>query len=196
MIDKALEMYKNLGISPNSERRDLLINSMKSLENSGVNCQSCTGLCCTFISNSMQTDPIQTLELYIYLQNEKMWNDELIEELKNVVKNNRLDYEISTGAGSSFRRTYTCPFYNKGPKGCSISPEYKPYGCLAFNAKAQNIKEGENCSSNTEFLTQRDDVYNEEEEKANSLIKEKMNLNWSKLPMPVSLLELHKKISS
>jgi Fe-S-cluster containining protein len=194
MIEKAVEIYKNLGISSNTERRELLVNSMKSLKSDGVNCQSCTGLCCTFVSNSMQTDPIQTLELYIYLQNENMWNDQLVEELGEVVKNNRLDYEISTGARSSFRRTYTCPFYNKGPKGCSISPESKPYGCLAFNAKAKDTKEGENCSLNTEFLIERDNKYSQIEQAANDSLKKLFGLDWDKLPMPVALLNLHQKI--
>lgn len=196
MREKALEIYEELGISSNSMRRDLLINSMKSLESTGINCQSCTGLCCTFISNSMQTDAIQTLELYIYLQNENMWNDELIEELELVVKNNRLDYEISTGAGSSFRRTYTCPFYNKGPKGCSISPEYKPYGCLAFNANGQNVNKGEDCSSNKEFLLERDSTYVNIENLANDSLKKTLSFDWDKLPMPVALLEIHKKLTN
>ncbi|WP_127718465.1 hypothetical protein [Halobacteriovorax sp. HLS] len=198
MIEKAKDLYAQLihaqELVDNSTRRKVLIDSMRELEASGVNCQSCTGCCCTFISNSMQTDGVQTLELYIYLHDKEMWNDSLISRLNEVIKNNRLDYEISTGQGSSFRRTYTCPFYNSGPKGCSISPESKPFGCLAFNALGKGVSAGENCTSNIEVLKQREDIFENNEQRANVYLKSILSLDWDKLPMPVALLRLHESI--
>jgi Fe-S-cluster containining protein len=198
MLETANEIYRDLlenhSLKDNFQRREVLIDSMKNLKNSGINCQSCTGLCCTFISNSMQTDPIQTLELYQYLLTNEMWNEKLVQELNEVIRNNRLDYEISTGAGSSFRRTYTCPFYNKGPKGCSISPESKPFGCLGFNAFDEDVSGGENCKSDIEVLKKREDLFEENEQKVNHYLKTTLNLYWDKLPMPVALIELDKAL--
>ncbi|MFI5390895.1 MAG: hypothetical protein ACHQYQ_05990, partial [Bacteriovoracales bacterium] len=66
----------------------------------------------------------------------------------------RLDYEIPTTRGIPLRRTYTCPFFEPGPKGCSIDSRSKPYGCLAFNPTEKNSKGGGSCSSNKEILKQ------------------------------------------
>lgn len=178
---------------PNYEQRRSVLNSnMQNLLKSEINCFSCSGLCCTFVSNSMQTDPIQTLELYIFLQREKRWNEDLVEELEEVIRNNRLDYEIQTGLGSSFRRTYTCPFYNKGPKGCSIDPEWKPFGCLGFNARTPGASEGSDCSSDLDLLKRRESMYEEAENVSNRYLIEELKLDWEKLPMPVALLKLDK----
>ncbi|WP_157765822.1 hypothetical protein [Halobacteriovorax marinus] len=200
MTNKAQNLYEHLLSSfelPNyAVRRSVLNENMNSLLDREINCFSCSGLCCTFVSNSMQTDPVQTLELYLFLKDNNRWNDELIAELKEVIRNNRLDYEIQTGAGSMFRRTYTCPFYNKGPKGCSISPEWKPFGCLGFNANSSGASEGSDCHSDLELLQKREDLFEGREELANHYLKEKLDLYWDKLPMPVALLELNKKLIS
>ncbi len=198
MNEKAEKLYNNLlsrgDIAGSQERRAVLNENMKSLLKEGVNCFSCSGLCCTFVSNSMQTDAIQTLELYLYLNNESRWNEELIAELKEVVRNNRLDYEIQTGFGSSFRRTYTCPFYNKGPKGCSIAPEWKPYGCLGFNARSPGASEGSDCASDLKILKIREEKNEAMEEVANEYLKKELGLDWDKLPMPVALLRLSEAV--
>ena len=200
MIKMAENLYSLLlekfELCDNISRRQVLIDSMNELEQSGINCQSCSGCCCTFISNSMQTDGVQTLELYIYLHKKNMWNDSLVLRLEEVIRNNRLDYEISTGQGSTFRRTYTCPFYNTGPRGCSIDPSSKPFGCLAFNALSKGVSAGENCKSNIEILKEREDLYEHNELKSNSYIKSKLKLDWEKLPMPVALLKLHESLES
>ena len=176
------------------KRRDILLQNMGTLIEKGINCYSCTGLCCTFISNSMKTDPVQTLELYKFLLDRERINDELITELKDVIRNNRLDNEISTGRGSSFRRTYTCPFYKKGEKGCTISPSHKPYGCLSFNARSANASEGSDCAPDFELLKEREARYEEIEQQANEFLKKELNLYWDKMPMPVALLEFINKI--
>lgn len=185
-------LKESLSLKDNIERRKVLTDSMNKLKGSGVNCLSCTGLCCTFISNSMQTDPVQTLELYLYLRETGMWNEDLIKDLLDVIKNNRLDYEIPSGNRSSFRRTYTCPFYNKGPKGCSISPDSKPFGCLGFNAFDENVSDGKNCKSDLSLLKKREDEFSQCEKMSNDYLKKSLNLYWDKLPMPLALIELHK----
>ena len=43
----------------------------------------------------------------------RIWKNKLIE----CVEKYRLDYEISTTRGVPLRRTYTCPFFEAGPKG-------------------------------------------------------------------------------
>ncbi|WP_372655544.1 hypothetical protein [Halobacteriovorax sp.] len=194
MNEKAEKLYSELinskGLPSNEERRSVLNENMENLLSKDINCFSCTGLCCTFVSNSMQTDPIQTLELYTFLHKNKRWNEELISELKEVIRNNRLDYEIQTGLGSTFRRTYTCPFFNKGPKGCSIDPEWKPFGCLGFNARSPGASEGSDCTSDMNLLKKREDLYEAKEDISNSYLKELLGLDWDKLPMPVALLKL------
>ncbi|OUR93518.1 hypothetical protein A9Q84_18775 [Halobacteriovorax marinus] len=195
---KAKKIYHHLtselSLANSESRRSILNGAMDELSSKSINCFSCTGKCCTFISNSMQTDAIQTLELYLYLQEQGMWNDELILELKEVVRNNRLDYEIQTGLGSSFRRTYTCPFYNKGPKGCSIAPESKPFGCLAFNPVSECAQGGESCASDIPLLQEREDSFEQAEEKSNEYLKKIFSFHWDKLPMPVALLEMGEKL--
>jgi len=195
---KAIKIYQHLLSElnlPNSESRRAPLNSaMDELSSKSINCFSCTGKCCTFISNSMQTDPIQTLELYIYLHEKNMWSDELVLELKEVIRNNRLDYEIQTGLGSSFRRTYTCPFYSEGPKGCSIDPESKPFGCLAFNALSECAVGGENCASDIPLLQTREDKFEALEAKSNKYLSDLFSFYWEKIPMPVALLEIHEKL--
>ena len=198
MDQKAQTLYSSLvgehGLAVGKERRKILRENMVNLLSKGVNCYSCTGLCCTFVANSMQTDAIQTLELYLFLKENNRWNEELVSELKEVIKNNRLEYEIQTGIGTSFRRTYTCPFYNKGPKGCSIEPESKPYGCLGFNARTPGASEGSDCTSDLELLNRREDQNQDMEQVANSYLKSKLSLNWDRLPMPVALLRLNESL--
>lgn len=177
-------------------RRDILIQKMGALIEKKINCFSCSGLCCTFVSNSMQTDPIQTLELYKFLLERDRINEGLITELQDVIRNNRLDNEISTGKGSTFRRTYTCPFYKKGEKGCTISPSHKPYGCLSFNARSPNAIEGSDCGPDFEQLKKREIKHEMKEQLANNFLKEEMTLYWDKKPMPVALLEFIEKLSN
>lgn len=198
MSIKAKNIYQHLllelGLPDNDSRRSPLNKAMDDLNSKSINCFSCTGKCCTFISNSMQTDPVQTLELYIYLHDEKMWNDELVLELEEVIRNNRLNYEIQTGLGSSFRRTYTCPFYSEGPKGCSIAPTSKPFGCLAFNAISECATGGESCASDIPLLQKREDEFEKLEAISNKYLSDLFSLYWEKTPMPVALLEMHKKL--
>jgi hypothetical protein len=142
----------------------------------------------------MQTDAIQTIEIYEELQRTNRFTTELISELESSVRSNRLDNEISTGKNSTFRRTYTCPFLVKGPQGCSLSRTIKPYGCLGFNPESSKISETGHCSSNVNLLKVRDDEFSLKEENANNILKKDLNLDWDKYPMPLALLKMHKAI--
>ncbi len=140
-------------MSTSKHRRQILINEMERLKGQGINCQNCLGICCTSSSNSMLITPVEANDIKDFLKSKSRWNEELKKKLEDCVKKYRLDYEIPTTRGLSFRRTYTCPFFEPGPKGCTIELENKPYGCLAFNPKIQKSSGG-TCSSNKEILEQ------------------------------------------
>ena len=139
--------------SSQSRRRDL-IDTMAEITQSGRNCFSCTGVCCTFVGNSMMVTPIEALELYYLLVKESRWNEKLKEDLELTVAIYRLDRPVPSDGRRSFsRRRYTCPFFVEGEKGgCTIRKRFKPYGCLGFNAIGANVKDGENCKSYVEVL--------------------------------------------
>lgn len=171
-------------------RRQVLIDEMAILEEKGVHCFKCTGECCTFTSNSMQTTVLETLEVVIYLFEQKRVTDELIKNLELNVKRYRLDSVPGNGQRSFMRRTYTCPFFMGKSKGCSLSRSIKPYGCLGFNPNVGGQTEGGNCVSNIKTLEQREKEFEILEQKLNQNLKEKLDLHWEKLPFPVALLEL------
>lgn len=166
---------------------------MLGLERQGIDCASCTGVCCSFIANSMQTTPLEAIEIIAYLDKLNLITEELIANLKQVVKDYRLDYHLDTGNGHNLRRTYNCPFYTPGSKGCGLSRSVKPLGCLAFNPGKLSSKDGEGCAPGFEILEFHQKQWGVEEEKANALIKKTLDLHWEKLPMPVALLDLLQK---
>jgi Fe-S-cluster containining protein len=133
------------------ERRKNLIEEMERLKSLGINCQGCLGTCCTSVANSMLITPIEAQDILLFLKTTGKKTEELKNKLNECVEKYRLNYEISTTRGIPIRRTYTCPFYEPGPKGCSIDQYFKPYGCLGFNPKVPNSS-GNNCSSNKEIL--------------------------------------------
>lgn len=176
------------------ERRKILIEEMGELEDKGLHCFQCTGVCCTFVANSMQTTVLETIDLLFYLWRENRINEELVVQLKETVSKNRLDSDLGNGQRNFLRRTYTCPFYGGGTKGCSISRSSKPYGCLGFNACEKGVTEGGNCASNIPLLEKREAQEEEEEQRLNRELKEKLGLFWEKLPMPFALLELLERV--
>lgn len=176
------------------QRRDLLIQGMKDLADANIHCQGCDGHCCSYQSNSMQITPLETMDLLFFLKNQQRWTEELKQELQSCIQEYRLDKEISTGKNTSFRRTYTCPFYTPGPKGCSIEPQSKPYGCLAFNPQERNAN-GKQCKSLIDLLEQREEQYKEVECDQNQSLQDKYKLWWDKLPIPMALLELDKSLA-
>ena len=176
------------------ERRQELCQEMLRLEKEGIDCAHCTGICCSFIANSMQTTPLETLEIINYLSRHHLLNEELLEKLHQVIKDYRLDYHLDTGSGLDFRRTYNCPFYRPGSKGCSLSRTVKPLGCLAFNPGKLNITEGEACAPGFEALKNHQVSWSAEEDMANQFISNTLKLYWQKLPMPLAIIEVYKKL--
>jgi len=136
--------------------------------------------------------PIEALDLIHYLKDANLFTDELKAKLIETIQTYRLDREISTGKGSSLRRTYTCPFFTESELGCPLPREIKPYGCLAFNSHHPTEKTPEHCYSDVELLQKREEVFKLEADE-NERIRKDLKLYWEKLPMPVALIELWEK---
>lgn len=174
------------------KRRLLLQERMNCLDSANSNCSNCSGKCCTFMANSMMITPIEAMDLYIYLNEENLWNDELKDKLKQSIKDFRLSETFDIGRGRSFRRTYTCPFYMTKFPGCPLPTEIKPYGCLAFNPTKGQPAAGEGCASALDLLEKREKSM-PQEGNINQKLKDYMKLDWDKLPIPVALLEINKE---
>jgi hypothetical protein len=185
-ISNLRELHSNIP-SP-KERRNFLIHAMNALNDENINCYSCTGLCCTFESNSMQVTPQEALDVVLLLYKQNRINQELIDALKENIRKYRLDKEISTGKNSTFRRYYTCPFYQPGEKGCTLTKEDKPYGCLGYNAKKEGARNQNQCGSDFKLL-EAQDASNVDDSIAQKL-QDELKLSWTKLPLPVALLDL------
>ncbi len=176
------------------DRREALVHEMEKLERQGVDCRQCRGVCCTFVANSMQTTVLETIDLLFYLRQENRLNPDLIKQLHQTVTHYRLDRIPGDGQRDYIRRTYTCPFFQGGPVGCSISRWAKPYGCLGFNPHSPRQTEGGDCTSHTVLLEQREALYFEEERCQNRKLQQQLGLFWTKLPMPLALLEVLQKL--
>jgi len=186
-------LYEELGLADHSVRREILIKDMEEVNARGHGCQACPGHCCTYESNSMQVDPLEALELLVYLLEHA--DEKTFTHLEETIHDFRLDKVLSTGRGTYLRRYYTCPFYKKSNLGCSISRKYKPYGCLAFNALKENVSTSGFCRSSQNILKKREALFEEKERLANEYLINFLGLYWSKLPMPVAIRELQSKIS-
>jgi Fe-S-cluster containining protein len=166
--------------SPDNPRRPLM-DANRALEVRGIDCANCVGECCTSRANSMQITPAEARAIRAYLSANGTWNDELIAKLRDCVREYRLDVELPRfGSRPNLRRTYTCPFYTPGPRGCSLAREVKPYGCIAFNpvkAGARGLADG--CRSDQEALAR---VGSRLESQPDS------HSNLPKAPIPVALL--------
>jgi Fe-S-cluster containining protein len=184
-------LYQELKTALPLERRQNLVQEMSKLEGKNIHCFNCAGTCCTFSANSMQITPLEAFEILFSLD----LNPEKIEELKIIMKNTvtsyRLDHEIFTGkkASSSLRRTYTCPFFSPGPKGCTLGRAHKPYGCLGFNPKISDDN-GTSCHSHTEILEERETLHETSETIANEYLRKTYSLDWNKKDLPRALLAL------
>lgn len=172
--------------------RDKIINLMSDLEEQGINCASCTrSECCTFVKNSMMITPLETVELIQFLSKEGRLNTSLFQQLRENIKGYRLDIPIPSDGKRNFaRRTYTCPFLNKGAKACTISRKVKPYGCLGFNSTTQGAIDSTNCRSNQKVLEEVADEFRDFLTKQNDLVSKLLDLNFDKLPIPVAILNV------
>ncbi len=101
-------------------------------------------------------------------------SEDLVARVRACIREYRLDVEIpSFGSRPNLRRTYTCPLYRGGAKGCMVSFGSKPLGCLAFNPnRAGAIGMDSGCSSRQDLL------------------REASSKESQKLPIPVALLSL------
>jgi Fe-S-cluster containining protein len=174
-----------------SLRRQPLLDEMQKLADNGKHCAACPGHCCTAIANSMQTTPLETLDVLNYLRESGRWSEELKIKLSDTIKKFRLDQIPGNGRKNYLRRTYDCPFFAGSNLGCTIPKEVKPYGCLGFNPSAPREENGDSCSSDQQLLLAREAAWSDE---VNENIKLKSNhkLWWDKLPFPMALLELEK----
>lgn len=168
-----------------ARRRELILD-MKRRAETGSHCGNCSGVCCTFLANSMQITPVEARDLKAWLLKENRWNEECRQSLRDCVRKFRLDQDAGDGR-RTLRKTYTCPFYRPGPLGCSISPKHKPYGCLAFNARRPGITDGGDCASDLGLLAAREST---PENDCNARLREEWRLPFEKAPIPVALLAL------
>lgn len=184
-------LYQALNTNSPRARRSVLINEMAGLTNQKIHCFNCSGTCCTFSANSMKITPIEAFEILISLEVTKDNLSEIKSNLQKNIQDYRLDHEISLGkkSNSILRKTYTCPFFVSGSKGCTIKKDLKPYGCLGFNPRIENDN-GSQCLSNVELLEERENSELENERIANNFIKNELKLDWDKLEIPKAVLSL------
>ena len=188
-------VYDETSCPDASLRRSSLIREMKNLENEGKHCFQCPGHCCTFEHNSMLIDPLQALELYVYLDSNNMLESTLTKLRQNII-DFRLDKDFLLGRGKQIRRYYTCPFFKHESCGCPIDPSFKPYGCLAFNPTVTNVSLPGSCTSNISILESRSQDYERYENQANEIIKNQLKIYWDKKPIPVALVELYEQVKT
>jgi len=165
---------------------------MEKLEAQGMGCLGCSGVCCTFEANSMLLTPLEAKELFDYLKDAHLLDDELKTKLKENVKQYRLEAKYTHSRRSYLRKTYTCPFFHHQELGCPLPREIKPYGCLAFDSHHKELKASEHCYSEKELLEKREANHPFEIE-LNEKIQKDFNLLWEKAPIPIAILDLWEK---
>lgn len=182
---------------PNARRRRAgLVAAMQARGEAGIDCRACSGVCCTFVANSMQTTPLETLDLLAWLVSQKRVNAALIEALRSAVRRYRLDAPAPGDGQRNFvRRTYTCPFFTRDTLGCSVSRHAKPYGCLGFNPLRAGQVDGGDCASQIDLLEQREANFACDETAADQHLRQVLQLDWDKKPMPVALLEFIERLA-
>lgn len=188
-------LYQKLAIRSGRERRQILLNEMAILANQKIHCFNCSGTCCTYSANSMQITPIEAFEIILSLEVTQENLAELKAKLQKNIQDFRLDHEIFLGKknNSLLRKSYTCPFFVVGSKGCTIKKDLKPYGCLGFNPRMENDN-GSQCLSNTGHLEIREKSEIKNEDQANFYLKKELQLDWVKLEIPKAVLALIEKI--
>ena len=193
-MEKFFSFYQTLQIDSARSRRTLLLDEMKTLGDKKIDCFNCTGTCCTQIANSMQVTPLEAIEIILSLDESELESTK--EKLKSTIQQFRLDHEVFTGKKgiTTLRKTYTCPFFTPGPKGCAIKKEYKPYGCLGFNPRLASDN-GSQCTSNTNLLEEREEQFIKNEDEINERIRSELKLDWIKKDIPRALLDILGKIS-
>ena len=188
------ETYQKWSCPDAHSRRHFINSKMFQINSKGFDCKSCSGMCCTYENNSMQVDPLQALELVGYLESKNLIS-KYIDKISQSIKDYRLDKEVNLGKGRNLRRYYTCPFYQHQSCGCPIGTAHKPYGCLAFNPLEKNVSVEGKCQSDINVLEKRENTFSIIENEVNDYLREELHLYWEKLPMPVAVMEIIKKLS-
>ena len=137
----------------------------------------------------MQITPLEALDIINYLNTENRITAELIFHLQETITQYRLQHFIGTGK-KNIRKTYTCPFFENALKGCTISRNSKPIGCLGFNPIEINFSNGGTCKSNILLLNERDAIFHENESEINSQLIKELKLFWDKAPIPLAVFEM------
>lgn len=138
-------------------RRRVLLDSMRALGERKIDCSGCSGVCCTFVANSMQITPIEALDILADLTARGEMNEARLEEWRILVERHGLDRPApGDGQRELVRRRYTCSFFAGGKLGCTLTPEFKPYGCLAFKPRSAGVWEGKDCGVDGDGLARRD----------------------------------------
>jgi hypothetical protein len=133
----------------------------------------------------MRITPVETQDLREVLKRDSRWTPGLRQSLTDCIRRFRLDQDVGDGR-RTLRRTYTCPFYQPGPRGCSISRHHKPYGCLAFNPHAPGLTAGGACASDTALLTE---LETPAEQAENQRLRAVWGWTSDTLPVPMALLQ-------
>jgi hypothetical protein len=171
------------------ELRDFLVTNMNNLEKKGMNCSSCSGLCCTVTKNSMQVTPMEAMDLYLYLSENIQDQNLLWKNIEESVLKYGLDREIYV-KNKLLRKNYTCPLFKFESWGCPVTPAKKPFGCLGFNAFKAGVVNGESCNSDVELLSKVDQQIHLKLLDYNQKINKLVNLNFDKLPIPNALIKI------
>ena len=173
-------------------RRAPLLEAMRNLGTASIGCHGCTGLCCTFVANSVQVTPLEAVDLWMHLAATGRATAGERDKLSANVARFSLDRPLpGVGNRDLLRRRYTCPFYASDHAGfsCSIKREQKPYGCLGFNPTRLAVKDGEGCSSDQTMLALRE-TSESEETALNAAAAKSLGVTWSAKSIPVALLEI------
>lgn len=176
-------------------RRETINSAMSDLMAEGKDCNHCVGHCCTFEHNSMQVTPLEALDVYACLEEDGRITDELVEHLEENITHYRLDKDPASIGKKSFRRYYTCPFYQDRALGCSLDRDSKPYGCLAFNPNSKLVSTPGYCTSNNDVLMLQNNTFGNKEELDNQFLRDKLGIYWNKMNLPNALLILIKKLN-
>ncbi len=190
-------IYEKFQIESGAQRRFQMIQSMQALQEKQINCFQCSGLCCTKSANSMQITPLEALEILFSLNPSKSELQPLKMRLKKTIQDFRLEHEVFTGkkVNALMRKTYTCPFFIEGSKGCTIKKDLKPYGCLGFNPKKINDN-GQECQSDQMLLLNRDSHFSQKESILNDFLKNAWELSWDKQEIPRAVLSVLEKMEN
>lgn len=181
-------------IQDSRKLRNKLVQRMQELDAKAINCMHCSGVCCTKARNSMMVTPLEAVDLYFYLIENIKDQEMLWKNVENSITDFGLDREIYV-KNKLMRKNYTCPLFKFESFGCPVEPHLKPFGCLGYNALAANVKDGENCASDTALLEAVDQEIKPELDRLNKAIREHCKIDFDKTNIPMALLKIKQLFS-